>query len=559
VAGRRRGAARAARIGPVGRRPAARVDLANGSGRATGLYAGTPGPRRAGIASRADGRGGGGPGPAYGRRSCLGSAVSTLSLAVNELYAAARARCADGDREAGLRFARRILELDDDHAGAHNLLGLAALREGDGADAIAHFRTAIDALEPRLRWRDGQLDPAEPAHRDYLEAQANVAAWLRSEGDHAAAGALGDRVLGWCPEDPLGLAASVAEDWLRAGDVVRAGIAAERVPAGDEAALTVAAAALADDRPSDAARSVLGALGVNRLVIPVILDEVFFGVEGDAALLDELRAGLRYAGRAADLWHPAGPAGAWLRGVWFADETQAWRRALDDALAAGDAVRIGVLRSEARVGRVVAALAAGGFGASTGAARSAAAIPPAGASIVDVRHRLLPDDADVPATLRRLVAYERQIVEIGSAWGLPQRLDSTLRCRRRPGRRPCGGHLAIRCFDEAILWGCTRCADCGELRRWRGTPWDRGTDPPEPGELVVPIAPSSHAALLALQPPEVRRPALRARYGTDAFELQGSADELRALADAASGIGRFDLAVPLLSAVVALDDGAPAD
>ena len=51
---------------------------------------------------------------------------------------------------------------------------------------------------------------------------------------------------------------------------------------------------------------------------------------------------------------------------------------------------------------------------------------------------------------------------------------TTLRCRRRPGRRPCGGLLTI-FFDVDtfdVLWFCPNCDDNGRISGWEGTFWD---------------------------------------------------------------------------------------
>ncbi len=55
-------------------------------------------------------------------------------------------------------------------------------------------------------------------------------------------------------------------------------------------------------------------------------------------------------------------------------------------------------------------------------------------------------------------------------------IDSALSCRRRPGRRPCTGHLKIyRDMSGVISWHCSWCNDQGEIRNWKGTTWDLST------------------------------------------------------------------------------------
>jgi hypothetical protein len=58
----------------------------------------------------------------------------------------------------------------------------------------------------------------------------------------------------------------------------------------------------------------------------------------------------------------------------------------------------------------------------------------------------------------------------------------TLRCRRRPGRRPCTGVLSI-LLDESLedlVWHCPACGDNGVIRGWEGTFWDNSDIPERP-------------------------------------------------------------------------------
>lgn len=47
-------------------------------------------------------------------------------------------------------------------------------------------------------------------------------------------------------------------------------------------------------------------------------------------------------------------------------------------------------------------------------------------------------------------------------------------CRRRPGRRRCGGLIESWVDPETgeICWHCPRCGDNGYIRNWEGTMWD---------------------------------------------------------------------------------------
>jgi hypothetical protein len=92
--------------------------------------------------------------------------------------------------------------------------------------------------------------------------------------------------------------------------------------------------------------------------------------------------------------------------------------------------------------------------------------------IVDLRHFLTSAGtlAPLPSSARILAQYWTHIVAQGSTFDQPL----TLRCRRRPRRRPCAGILEIALDEdlEGMLWGCPVCGDNGIIRGWQGTFWD---------------------------------------------------------------------------------------
>lgn len=57
--------------------------------------------------------------------------------------------------------------------------------------------------------------------------------------------------------------------------------------------------------------------------------------------------------------------------------------------------------------------------------------------------------------------------------------ESRVRCRRRPGHRPCPGPINVRtgCEDPPeILWECPSCGEHGVIRNWQGCEWDNSED-----------------------------------------------------------------------------------
>jgi hypothetical protein len=475
--------------------------------------------------------------------------VPTLDRAVHALIVAARAHLDAGERAAATRLALRVLELDDAHPGANNIVGTTHLLRGSDASAVERFRTAIDGGGARLRWDGDSLPWAPVENRDYLEAHANLAHALTLAGEHDQALALLERASAWCPGCPLGLAARRVEAMLRLGLVERAAGVSDGDPADAGWRLTRALSRWAVADPVGASLEMVVAIGLNGCLAPVILTEDMLGVEDGPDGVRQALDALEYARKTSDLWGGDDGAAEWLAAIWFADETRAWRRAIDAALVEGDVARLRALRSPARVQAVLDALRDREFGTQVGAWRAWAGLDPTGGSYVDADHRQIPDGADVPRNLRVLIAYERRIAEAASAWGLPMRLDTPIRCRRRPGRKPCPGHLAVRSLSAGVLWGCTRCPDWGLISGLQGTPWDRSAPDPGAATTLIDVPPDVYGALLDLDPPEVRRPALRARRRFELVTLIGSTAELRALADAATSAGRIDLALPLLGAI----------
>jgi hypothetical protein len=53
-------------------------------------------------------------------------------------------------------------------------------------------------------------------------------------------------------------------------------------------------------------------------------------------------------------------------------------------------------------------------------------------------------------------------------------LSSKVKCRRRPGRKPCPGEImaVLRGQSKEIIWECPVCGDNGVIHHWGGTLWD---------------------------------------------------------------------------------------
>lgn len=87
--------------------------------------------------------------------------------------------------------------------------------------------------------------------------------------------------------------------------------------------------------------------------------------------------------------------------------------------------------------------------------------------VSDVRHFLeLPDEAPGPA--RKLGQHLTSIVRAATAEAAGQEWITALPCQRRPGRRPCPGHIAVFRADlpGPIEWWCDTCGDDGRISGW---------------------------------------------------------------------------------------------
>lgn len=83
---------------------------------------------------------------------------------------------------------------------------------------------------------------------------------------------------------------------------------------------------------------------------------------------------------------------------------------------------------------------------------------------------------------RRIAEYFASIVAMVSRPELVTPSEYRVRCRRRPGRKPCSGYIeADLDFEtEDVAWWCPVCGDNGYIRNWKGTVWDLSDAAGEP-------------------------------------------------------------------------------
>jgi len=157
--------------------------------------------------------------------------------------------------------------------------------------------------------------------------------------------------------------------------------------------------------------------------------------------------------------------------------------------------------------------------------------------VSDLRHFLdLPDDA--PGAARRMAEHLTLIVRAATARDGGQDWLSALPCRRRPGRRPCSGHLALLRTDvpPSIEWWCSACGDEGVISGWERSPFDLRPRKPElvstaAVRVVIPAEVAATLRSLLLIDPADERLVYRARFTDGVVALAGDEDDLEQLLD----------------------------
>lgn len=152
--------------------------------------------------------------------------------------------------------------------------------------------------------------------------------------------------------------------------------------------------------------------------------------------------------------------------------------------------------------------------------------------VSDLRHFLdMPDD--VPSPARRMAEHLSLLVRAATAGDAGVAWLTALPCRRRPGRRPCPGHLAVLRTDipASVRWQCSSCGDEGVISGWERSPYDlRFTDAAPPADdllhVVVPADVAATLRGLLLLDTASERVVFRARVTGDGIVLSAGADDL---------------------------------
>jgi len=101
-----------------------------------------------------------------------------------------------------------------------------------------------------------------------------------------------------------------------------------------------------------------------------------------------------------------------------------------------------------------------------------------GTLVTDLRHFLTDDGAiaSMPSPAIRLAEFLAKVVVDATSPESGHDLTA-VRCRRRPGRKPCLGEIVtVLDSQSTIVWWCPICDDNGLISNWEGTLWDRTND-----------------------------------------------------------------------------------
>jgi tetratricopeptide (TPR) repeat protein len=240
-----------------------------------------------------------------------------------------------GDRRRAVKSFRRALELDPQHADAHNHLGIGNLEARKLNAAEQHFRAAIDGGQRHLERDGAEIHWGFTENRPYLRGLANLALVLAEQKKWAAALAIHKQMLQLNPNDNQGIRYMIGAECLRAGDNDGAIEAFQKCLYEEVGcAFGLALAKLRAHGPSaEIGEALLTGFAANRYVVPMLLGESWERLDAfhGTNMAEPEWAGDVIAAQ-ADLWQAVPRGAALLRFWWAAPEVATWRRKLDDIM-----------------------------------------------------------------------------------------------------------------------------------------------------------------------------------------------------------------------------------
>ena len=98
--------------------------------------------------------------------------------------------------------------------------------------------------------------------------------------------------------------------------------------------------------------------------------------------------------------------------------------------------------------------------------------------ITNIQHFLDENGAfpeDLPGPARNLAKHLGLIITVATSPSDSSTPEMSVRCRRRPKRKPCPGmidNMIEPGGEERIFWRCPVCGDNGVISKWKGSIWD---------------------------------------------------------------------------------------
>jgi tetratricopeptide (TPR) repeat protein len=240
-----------------------------------------------------------------------------------------------GDRRRAVKSFRRALELDPQHADAHNHLGIVSLEARKLNAAEQRFRAAIDGGQRHLERDGAEIHWGFTKNRPYLRGLANLALVLAEQKKWAAALAIHKQMLRLNPNDNQGIRYMIGAECLRVGDNDGAIDAFQKCLHEEVGcAFGLVLAKLRAHGPSaEIGEALLTGFAANRYVAPMLLGEswerldAFHGTNmAEPEWADDVIVAQ------ADLWQAVPRGAALLRFWWAAPQVATWRRKLDDIM-----------------------------------------------------------------------------------------------------------------------------------------------------------------------------------------------------------------------------------
>jgi tetratricopeptide (TPR) repeat protein len=240
-----------------------------------------------------------------------------------------------GDRRVAVRFFRRALELDPQHADAHNHLGIVSLQARKLKAAEQHFRAAVDGGQRHLERDGAEVHWGFIENRPYLRGLANLALVLVEQKKWAEALAIHRQMLKLNPNDNQGVRYLTGTECLRVGDIDGAIDAFQQCMHEEVGcAFGLALAKIRAHGPSaEIGEALLTGFAANRYVAPMLLGETWERLDAfHGTNMAEPEWAHDVVAAQADLWQAVPRGAELLRFWWAAPPVATWRRKLDEIM-----------------------------------------------------------------------------------------------------------------------------------------------------------------------------------------------------------------------------------